>query len=199
MGETPRHRQNMTDLIGSLEVWFDPDPQAYVSGNMFVYYVPGDRLKHVSPDVFVVRGVPKELERRRYLVWEEKKGPDLIIELTSASTQEEDLDDKFAIYQDTLKVKEYFLFDPYEEYLDPPLRGYRLRRGRYVRIRPVEGRLPSRVLGLHLEQHGGQLRLYDPAAAEWLPTPRERAEQAEREAERLRRELEKLKRRLRGD
>src|SRR5690349_7692948 len=78
MAETPQHRDNMIDTIKALAFWFADDPRVYVSGNMFVYYVPGDRLRHVSPDVFVVRGVPKLPERRRYLVWEEGKGPDLV-------------------------------------------------------------------------------------------------------------------------
>jgi Uma2 family endonuclease len=203
MGETPRHRKNMTNTIETLEVWFEDDPWVYVSGNMFIYYVPGDRLRHVSPDVFVVRGVPKLPERRRYLVWEERKGPDLAIEMTSPSTREEDLEDKFFLYQDTLRIQEYFLFDPYTEYLQPPLQGYRLHRGGYVRIRPVQGRLPSKVLGLHLEQDDGQLRLYNPATGQWLPTPQEEREarrraeaaqkRAEAEVERLRRELERLR------
>ena len=177
MGETPRHRKNMTDTIETLEFWFVTDPLVYVSGNMFVYYVPGDRLRHVAPDVFVVRGILKATERRRYLVWEESKAPDLIVEITSESTREEDMDDKFQLYQDTLKVSEYFLFDPYAEYLEPALCGYRLAGGLYRPIEPVNGRLPSGVLGLHLEQNDWQLRLYDPATGRWLPTPSERAAQ----------------------
>ena len=47
-----------------------------------------------------------------------------------------------------LGVKEYFLFDPFEDYLDPPIQGYRLRKGAYVPIKPVNGRLPSQVTGL---------------------------------------------------
>ncbi|HJT77947.1 MAG TPA: Uma2 family endonuclease, partial [Gemmataceae bacterium] len=176
MAETPQHRQNMTDTIESLGVWFAEDSQVYVSGNMFIYYVPGDRLRHVSPDVFVVRGVPKLPERRRYLVWEEGKGPDLVIEFTSESTREEDMDDKLSLYRDTLRVQEYFLFDPFAEYLEPPLRGHRLRGGRYVPIRPVQGRLPSKVLGLHLERDGRQLRLYDPTTGRRLLTPAEEHE-----------------------
>jgi Uma2 family endonuclease len=181
MGETPRHWKNMASVTYTLDDWFAADPQVYVASNMFIYYVPGDRLRHVAPDVFVVRGIPKvqSPERRRYLVWEEGKGPDLAIEVTSASTREEDLDDKFQIYQDTLKVQEYFLYDPFAEYLKPPLQGYRLLKGRYERIKPVKGRLPSKVLGLHLENGRGLLRLYDPAAGKWLPTPQEAREQAE--------------------
>jgi acyl-CoA reductase-like NAD-dependent aldehyde dehydrogenase len=50
----------------------------------------------------------------------------------------------------------------------------------------VKGRLPSRVLGLHLEGHGKELRLFNPATGEWLPTLAEstaRAEQAAAQAE----------------
>jgi Uma2 family endonuclease len=171
---------------------------------MFVHYVPGDRNRHVSPDVFVVRGVPKDTdpERRAYLVWKEGKAPDFVVELTSASTKDEDMTDKRTLYQDILRVTEYFLFDPFEEYLHPPLQGYRLYRGGYRPIKPVGGRLPSRVLGLHLEAVGEQLRLYDPSADRWLPTPPEVAEaqqRAEAQVERLRQEIEELRRRLPGD
>src|SRR5262245_46870281 len=64
------------------------------------------------------------------------KAPDLVIELTSESTSEEDLDEKFQLYQDVLKVGDYFLFDPLDEYLQPSLKGYHLKKGRYVAIEP---------------------------------------------------------------
>ncbi len=215
VAETPEHRDNLFDLIYLLRGWFRTDPQVYVSGNMFLYYVEGDPRRHVSPDVFVVRGIPAARRRRRYLLWEEKKGPDAAIELTSPSTRHEDLVEKFHLYQDVLKIPEYFLFDPFTEYLDPPLQGYRLRKGRYGRIRPVQGRLPSRVLGLHLDRDDWRLRLYDPATRRWLPTPEEEREarreaeaarrreaaalrKAEAEIERLRRELDALRRRHPG-
>ena len=210
MAETPLHRQNMTNQIAMLDDWFADDPLTYVSGNMFVYYTRGDRNKHVAPDVFVVRGVPKDKLRKTYRIWEEGKSLDAILELTSQSTREEDEEDKFFLYRDVLKVPEYFLFDPYAEYLVPPLKGYRLIRRKYVAIEPVAGRLPSEVLGLHLEADGPMLRLYDPAAGRWLPTPAEKVaaaeaakeqadrakEQAEAENRRLRRELQALRRRL---
>jgi hypothetical protein len=56
------------------------------------------------------------------------------------------------------------------------------------------GRLASTVLGLQLERDGLDLRLFDPKADKWLPTPEERIAQAEAEAERLRQELEALRR-----
>ncbi len=195
MAETDDHRDLMVEVIDTLKLRYARYPKVYVSGNLLVFYEPGDRLRHLSPDVFVAKGVPKH-NRENYLIWKERKGPDWILELTSRSTREEDLDDKFWLYQDKLKVREYFLFDPHVEYLDPPLMGYRLRQGKYKRIRPVDGRLPSQVLGLHLEQVARTLRFHDPATGAWLPTPSEIREQTEEENLRLRHELESLRRRL---
>jgi Uma2 family endonuclease len=202
MAETDDHRELMFALIKTLQAYYANDPMVYVSGNLLLFYEEGNRRRHVSPDVFVVKGVAKH-RRDNYLMWEERKGPDFVIELTSSSTRDEDVEDKFALYRDRLKVPEYFLFDPHEDYLDPPFQGYRLEQDQYVPIALVEGRLPSRIVGLHLERHRGELRLYDPATGRWLPTPEERVaeeqaarQQAESELERVRRELEELRRRL---
>ena len=62
----------------------------------------------------------------------------------------EDIESKNALYLNDLAVKAYFLFDPLEEYLDPSMQGFRRIGGRFVPIRWVKRRLPSRVLGLHL-------------------------------------------------
>jgi Uma2 family endonuclease len=200
MGETPRHGQNIWYVFEPLREWFADVPDVYLAANMFVHYEEGNRNRHVSPDVFVVKGVPKEreAERRSYRVWEEaNQGLDAVIEVTSKSTRKEDLEVKLPLYRDVLRVKEYFLFDPYREYLDPPLRGFRLARKQYRPIAPRDGRLPSQVLGLHLEAVGEQLRLYDPARKQWLPIPPENREgllQAEAEIDRLRKELEALRR-----
>jgi len=201
MAETDWHRVLMLALIQALEGFFRDDPRVYVSGNLLVFYERGDRRKHLSPDVFVVRGVPKH-RRLHYLIWAEQKPPEFVIELTSRTTRKVDLGRKFALYHDVLRVKEYFLFDPLCDYLDPPLQGFRLVRGRYVPVRAVAGRLPSRVTGLHLERAGDQLRLWNPVTGQWLPTPEEARDQeaearrrAEAEVERLRREIEQLRRR----
>jgi Uma2 family endonuclease len=190
MGETPRHVRVILDTYESLDVRYADRQDVFVAANMFVHYVRGDRTKHVSPDVFATFGIDKnkQPERRSYLLWEEGKGPDFALEVTSSTTREEDLEDKYALYQDVLKVGEYFLFDPYGEHLEPALKGFRLSKGEYVPIKPRKGRLPSKVLGLHLEENQGELRLYDPSTDRWLLTPRE----AIAEAERLRAELERL-------
>jgi Uma2 family endonuclease len=179
MAETEHHRVEMNDGIGTLADFFRSDANVYVGGNLLVFYKRGDRLAHVSPDIFVVRGVPKLPIRRNWLIWEEGKGPEVVIELTSASTREEDMDDKFALYRDELKVREYFLFDPFREHLDPPLQGFRLRRSGYVRIRAVKGRLPSVVLRLQVAAVGSHLRFYDPVTRRTLATPGEARARAE--------------------
>ena len=173
MAETDLHRDLMVDLIQTLQAYYQADEQVYVSGNLLVFYVPGDRRRHLSPDVFVVKGVRKH-PRENYLIWEEGRGPDLVIELTSASTRDEDVEHKMALYRDVLRVREYFLFDPNLDYLTPPMQGYRLIDGQYVPIEPEGGRLPSEVLGLSLERDGRMLRLYDPRTGQRIPTPAER-------------------------
>jgi len=183
MAETDVHLLLMLTVIPTLRQFFQPLRFVYVGGNMLVFYERGNKRKHVAPDVFVVHGVPNR-QRDNYLIWEEGKAPQLVIEFTSKSTRHEDTAKKLALYRDVLKVKEYFLFDPRNEYLDPPFQGYRLRGGQYVPIKPMAGRWPSRVLGLHLEPDGRDLRLWNPATGQWLPTLDEARQRAEAEARR---------------
>ncbi|GAC1466528.1 MAG: hypothetical protein NVSMB9_07170 [Isosphaeraceae bacterium] len=202
MAETQTHAQDMMDLIETLQDHFAADPDVYVWGNLMLFYEQGNPRKHISPDVFVVRGVPKEPPRDLYLVWKEGKAPDVVIEITSKTTRREDQTKKRLLYRDVLKVPEYFQFDPTEDYLKPPMQGHRLVAGEYVPIELVDGRLPSVVIGLHLERDGTQLRLFDPATGQRLLTRGEQVAEGRRQAahleaenERLRRELDELRRR----
>jgi hypothetical protein len=72
MAETEWHRMLMIGLIDMLTYWYVDTPDVCVSGNLLMYYVPGTKRRHVSPDVFVAFGVPKRV-RDYYLTWEEKK------------------------------------------------------------------------------------------------------------------------------
>ena len=167
MAETDLHRDIMVDLIQTLQGHFTADPNVYVSGNLLLFYEEGNKRRHISPDVFVVRGVGNH-RRLNYLMWQEGKGPDLAIEITSKTTRSEDVKKKMALYRDVLRVAEYFLFDPLGDYLKPAMQGHRLVDGRYEPIKPAGGRWPSDVLGLHLEVNRLELRLYDPVARRWL-------------------------------
>jgi Uma2 family endonuclease len=194
MGETGIHVNVSFTLLDLLVRFFAGRRRVAVHANMFLYYVEGDPTKNVSPDVFVVFGVPKRPERRTFKVWVERKAPDLVIEVTSRKTASQDQREKFVIYRDVLRVREYILFDPEGDYLEPSLLGYRLVGRKYVRIAEVAGRLPSKVLGLHLERDGLDLRLYDPRIGRWLSTPQEIEEEL-RESEAARRHEEAARRR----
>ncbi len=192
VAETDVHIEQLLDLRQMLDWYFRDNPQVYVSGNLPIYYVEGEPNERIAPDVFVVFGVPKG-QRRVYKVWEEGKGPDVVFEITSRSTRREDLGEKKVIYAD-LGVREYFLFDPLNEYLTPPLQGFRLTPEGYM---PMSGEpLVSEVLGLILKVEEGQLRLYDPHTGQRVLTYREAqaaAAAAEAEIARLRAELERLR------
>jgi Uma2 family endonuclease len=181
MPETDWHRELMWTLIHTLQEFFHGQ-RVYVSGNLLIFYEKGDKRRHISPDVFVVRDLDPHL-RPNYLIWEEGRAPEVVIELTSSSTRRDDETSKRALYQNTLRVQEYFLFDPDADWLDPPLQGFRLRKGVYQPIRRRGGRLPSQVLGLHLERDGQTLRLWNPQTRALLPTTEELREQAEQRAE----------------
>ena len=120
----------------------------YVSGNIFVYYEPENLSMTVSPDILVAFGVERR-KRRSYRTWEEGKAPDFVLEVLSPSTWQRDLDKRKTYAR--LGVREYFVFDPTGEHIEPVLQGYRLDWGRYE---PLAGLGPlavrSRVLGLDL-------------------------------------------------
>ena len=57
----------------------------FVAADMLIYYRRRTK-KSVAPDVFVVFGAENR-PRHSYLLWQEPKGPDFVLEVTSASTQ----------------------------------------------------------------------------------------------------------------
>ena len=181
IAETPIHRDNLLGLIEMLRDHYEGDETVYISGNMFLYFVEGDPRKSVSPDVFHALGVGNRY-RPIYCTWlEGGKGPDLVVEMTSPKTRKEDAVKKLQIYQDVLQVREYFRFDPLDEYLKPPLQGHRLVDGRYVPIEPVDGRLPSEVTGLHFFKDGFDLKFIDLRTGETFLTLEERREERHRQ------------------
>ena len=102
----------------------------------------------MAPDVFVVHGVEKK-RRRTYLIWEEGKTPDFVLEVSSRRTYRNDLEDEKALYATVLEVKEYYIYDP-EGKIQPNFIGYERIDGVYHEIDFVNSRLPSSVLGLEL-------------------------------------------------
>jgi Uma2 family endonuclease len=182
MAETDKHRKLMNALIETLEAHFIEEPEVYVSGNLMCYYVEGDPTKSVSPDVFLVRGIAKQA-RRTYKFWEEKV-PNLVIEVSSRKTKNEDLQWKKQLYA-WLGVNEYFIFDP-EYKMNPPLRAFRLHGKELIEEVVSNNRVVSEELGLELVNDGTTLRLFNPQTNEFLRTPSEEVARAGRLAAKLR-------------
>ena len=178
MAETEYHRDIMIDFIQMLKHHFRDVSDAYVSGNLLMYYEEGNIRKSVSPDVFVVFGVSKK-RRRTYRTWEEGYTPDFVLEVASKSTYRQDLTHKKELYASVLGIREYYIYDPYHE-VDPYFLGYRLMDGAYKEIALVDERLPSLVLGLELGEREGVFGLYDPKRSVWLQPL---AEQVKQEAQ----------------
>jgi Uma2 family endonuclease len=189
MAETDIHLDNMIDVLRTLQDWFAAEPMVYVSGDLLMYYEEGNPRRVVAPDIFVVRGIEKKL-RDNYLIWAEGKAPDVVIEITSKYRKREDRKEKVPLYRDVLRLPEYFVFDPTEDYLVPPLQGFRLVEGEHVSIESLDGRLPSEVLGLHLEQDGRELQFCDPVRRSRVSNPSERIRVAKHAAESARKQTE---------
>ena len=192
MAETDLHAACIVYVASALRWWFKKNGRddVYVGSNNFLYYERGNPRAVVSPDVYVVVGVPAGL-RDTYLLWNEPKGPDFVLEVTSASTRHNDERRKRDVYA-ALGVREYFLYDPRAEWLAPPLQGWRLHEGAYralpaVTVLSNRGvAVASEVLGLELRDERAQrrVRLRDPATGENLLTHEESERAREEEAAR---------------
>ncbi|NCJ06479.1 Uma2 family endonuclease [Synechococcales cyanobacterium C] len=187
--ETQRHKWQMDLLIDGLSTWLDAREEGYVNGNMFIYFslaqVKNQDFK--GPDFFAVLGVPKG-ERKSWVVWEEEKAPDVVIELLSRSTAQQDKAEKKQIYQDKLRVSEYFWYDPFNP---EDFAGFTLQDGHYAAIPPnSQGWLLSDRLQLALVRWSGDYRGIETVWLRWatlegdlLPTAQELAMAAQQQAE----------------
>src|SRR5438876_9386139 len=100
--ESDWHRAAIALLIESVLYHLKDRKDFYVGGNMFIHFC----LEHVrkrsfrGPDFFYVDGVELNPPRRSWVVWKEGgRYPDVIIELSSPSTYEEDRTTKKTIYE----------------------------------------------------------------------------------------------------
>jgi Uma2 family endonuclease len=198
--ETQRHVMQLQLLLDPLRLFWADRHDAYVSGNMFVYFSL-DQVRNQDfrgPDFFAVLGVPKR-ERKSWVVWQEGKGPDVVIELLSESTAAIDKGEKKLIYQDRLRVPEYFWFDPFTA----EWAGFALHDGVYQPIREdTQERLYSRQLELALVRWEGAYYEVDARWLRWattdgqlLPTPQEVAGQEQQRADEAQQRVDEAQRR----
>ena len=199
--ETQRHALQLQLLIDPLHLYWTDRQDVYVGGNMFVYFSL-EQVRHQDfrgPDFFVVLGVPKR-ERKSWVVWQEGKGPDVVIELLSESTAAQDKGEKKAVYQDRLRVPEYFWFDPFSA----EWAGFVLRNREYIAItEDNQGRLVSQTLDLALVRWQG---VYQEVETHWLrwatlggallSTPQEVAAEAQHQAAEAQRQATEAQRQV---
>ncbi|MEH2267810.1 MAG: Uma2 family endonuclease [Nostoc sp.] len=187
--ESARHKAQMDLLIDALIPWLSEREDGFIGGNMFVYYSLAQvRNKDFKgPDFFTVLGVPKG-ERRSWVVWEEGKAPDVVIELLSDSTAQADKNEKKLIYQNQMRVPEYFWYDPFNP---DDLAGFSNEKGAYQPIAAnAQNQLVSQSLGLALQLWQGNYKGINATWLRWamslgelLPTPEEKERQRADKAE----------------
>jgi len=160
--ETNYHLLQMFLLIETAKLHF-AGQRVFVGGNMFVYFdVAQTKGRYFrGPDFLMASGVEPH-PRKSWVNWEEGKGPDLIVELISTSTADFDKGEKKNIYQNQLRVPEYYWFDP----LTGELAGFALEKGLYQPLATdARGRLLSPQFNLALTTWQGE---YMQAEWRWL-------------------------------
>ena len=161
----------------------------------------GSRRRY--PDLMIAFGVDSALYRESngYIISEQGKPPDFVLEVASRSTGPEDTGPKRHDYE-ALGIPEYWRFDETGRFHRTKLAADRLVNGRYEPI-PIEEVEPdilqgySQILNLNIRWERGRLAWYDPATGRHIVTfedERTRADIAEARV----RELEEELRRLRG-
>lgn len=181
--ETPRPGFQMTLLIDALQGWLRARGRGFAGGNMFLYHSL-EQIRHrdfMGPDFFVVLDVPLG-ERKSWVVWEQGRIPDLVVELLSDSTARYDKTGKKAVYAQQVHVPEYYWYDPF----DPKdFAGFILVGTEYQPLTPdAQGRILSPALnlclgtweGVYLGVEATWLRWFTPTG-ELLPNKDEIAEQ----------------------
>ncbi|MDE0419956.1 MAG: Uma2 family endonuclease [Gammaproteobacteria bacterium] len=152
-----------------------------VEGDMFIYYIgrdadDGPKIASVSPDVFVVFGVPDRPDRKSYVLWNEPQADiRFVLEIASPSTRRRDHTEKRFVYA-SLGVAEYFLYDPPGRHRKARLIGLRLTGFDYEEM--ARERLPNGCVGVRSQTiglvvyvaSGGELRWFDPVAGVDLRT-----------------------------
>ena len=203
-GNTHHLLQHLVQRVG------DPET-TLVAGEHYISLEPSDNmagLKH--PDLLVAVDVDPQAYYRSnaYVISEQGKPPDFVLEIASRGTGREDISTKREAYA-ALGIPEYWRFDETGQYHGTRLAGDRLVDGAYVPIdihELAEGVLQgySTVLDLNLRWENRRLGWHDPSTGQHIATfesereARIQAEARANAAEARARELESELQRLRN-
>jgi Uma2 family endonuclease len=156
MSEGRPHKKAKTRALDALNLHFRSIGRVvYLAEEMAVLY-PGEEA--FSPDLLAVLDVaePEDDQRMAWVVADEGKGLDLVIEVLHQGDRDKDLVVNVERYAH-LGIPEYFVYDR----LRQQIHGFRLPQPgspRYQRIVPQFGHYRSNVLGLDLAILGKGLR-----------------------------------------
>ena len=168
------------------------NPEAtLVEADRWIVATPEDNKSTARrPDLLIAFNVSRQQYRANngYIVSEQGKPPDFVLEVASESTADTDTGDKRRDYT-ALGIPEYWRFDETGEFHKTRLVGDRLVDGLYEPIdieEPEEGILQgySAVLDLIIRWDHGRLGWHDPATRRHIPTLHD--ERASTESERTR-------------
>ena len=147
----------------------------FMDTNTIVYYDPADRNRRVQPDVYIAFDVDADAIRHRngYVIWEQGKPPDFVLEVASESTAGNDTGWKRDLYAG-LGVPEYWRFDATGgELYGQALAGDRLAGSQYEPL-PIHSAPDGAAWGfspflrLNLRWNDGRLELQNPDTREIL-------------------------------
>jgi Uma2 family endonuclease len=152
--EIPPHEATARYLRDAIAARF---PGWFVTGDVCIYWEPGNTRAYRAPDVLVVKEPLAEEVHRVYQTWKQPPVA-FVAEIGSRSTFREDEGPKLEIYQDQVQAAEYF-------YANPPQGDQRLWRrgpdGYEAVAAEANGRLRSAELGLEFSlDDAGDLWLY---------------------------------------
>ena len=148
-----------------------------VAGERYLTREPGaPASERVAPDLLIAFNADPETcwDNNGYIISEQGKPPDFVLEIASRGTGQQDVVEKRAAYAD-LGIPEYWRFDETGEFHRTRLAGDRLADGGYEPI-PIEtveeGVLQgySRVLNLLIRWDHGQLGWHDPETGQHIAT-----------------------------
>ena len=146
------------------------------------------------PDLLVAFDVDPALYEANngYIIDEQGKAPDFVLEIASRHTGHIDVGEKRAAYE-ALEILEYWRFDETGQYHGTRLAGDRLEDGRYkpIDIDALSAEVEqgySAALNLYLRWQGGELALHDPATGRPIVTLEDERLRADREQTRADRE-----------
>lgn len=174
LAETSVHFDAIVDIVTTLRLYLAET--GIVLSNQFFYYSQGYPKLRIAPDVMVIFDVPPG-PRDNYKLWIKGQIPQAVFEITSPSTQDQDLIFKKTLYEQ-LGITKYWLFDPKGEWIPNQLQGYQILGDVYHPITDAH----SAVLKLRLEVKAQSIVFYRDDTGEKLLNTAE-LDQARQEAE----------------